>query len=285
MADPYIGAPFIFFFVDTAPAPPEVTSPRTVVLYFEGFDGTGDYPIMKFIDDVGNISLIPVTGSIGDYSIAYYKDGVFYEFPFATDASLVDLFLAKGNLVFGNASDAIFEKGIVMWNGVDGGTVEVFAEANNDGNQHRIELASADPTAEYQAVVATDLSGGVNHWAYVTSDICLAKSVSVDLNSTTKQTLYTVPTGRSCIITKVVQRDASAAVTTAVGAYGFNANADDVVASFNVFTNMTGTGVYDIKNPAAPAVKGSSTNTFGYKGSVAEGAARTMTVDVFGYLL
>lgn len=284
MADPYIGAPFIFFFVDTAPAPPEVTSPRTVVLYFEGFDGTGDYPIMKFIDDVGNISLIPLTGSIGDYSIAYYKDGVFYEFPFATDASLVDLFLAKGNLIFGNASDAIFEKGIVMWNGVDGGTVEVFAEANNDATQHRIELASADPTAEYQAVVATDLSGA-NHWAYVTADVCLAKGVSVDLNSTTKQTLYTVPASRSCIITKVVKRDASAAVTTAVGAFGFNANADDVVASFNVFDKLTGTTVYDISEPKVAAVKGSATNTFGYKGSVAEGATRTMVVDVFGYLL
>ena len=120
---------------------------------------------------------------------------------------------------------------------------------------------------------------------YQTADVCLARGVSVDLNITTKQTLYTVPTGRSCIITKVVQRDASAAVTTATGSYGFNAGASDVIALFNVFTNMTATTVYDPKTVVGPATKGASANTFGFKATTAEGAARTMVVDVFGYLL
>lgn len=282
---PTYGVPAMAFWViPEAVGTPVVSDPRMVILYFEGFNGAGDTPILKFIDDTGVVTrMLMADDSATDKQVPYMDDGRTFPSILKMSSDLLYMIL-DGNLYLGveDGSGAV-NKRLICVTGASGGHVSIGAtNATDDGNGWDHTLPQANATAEGQAVVAISTS---NQWGYQTADICLAKSVSVNLNSTTKQTLYTVPASRSCIITKVVKRDASAAVTTAVGAFGFNANADDVVASFNVFDKLTGTTVYDISEPRVAAVKGSATNTFGYKGSVAEGAARTMTVDVFGYLL
>jgi len=265
---------------------PEVTSPRIIRLYLLNLTGGGGTsPNMRLIDDTGvkYVALIMEEGGPDNKTIPYFENNLGFPSILSMSSDLLYMIL-DGNLYLGveDGSGAV-NKRLICVTGASGGHVSIGAtNATDDGNGWDHTLPQANATAEGQAVVAISTS---NQWGYQTADICLAKGMSVDLNSTTKQTLYTVPASRSCIITKVVKRDASAAVTTAVGAFGFNANADDVVASFNVFDKLTGTTVYDISEPRVAAVKGSATNTFGYKGSVAEGATRTMVVDVFGYLL
>ena len=105
----------------------------------------------------------------------------------------------------------------------------------------------------------------------------------VDLNVTTKTTIYTVPTGKTLIVTKVVIRNASASLTTANYALGFNANADDVVTGAT-HTELTGSTLFSILNAKAGAIRGAAADVFGLKCSVAQGGAATVTVDVFGYL-
>lgn len=266
----------------------EVTDPRCVDLYFEGFDGTGNYPVMKFIDDVGNIVLMV---RVADSGIATSAP---FDIPYITEtgelvaSELVadpgsEYIQVKKNLRLGTVS--IGPRSVIWYTGMNGGEVEIVPPGPDDANAKQYTLPQTMPVnlGEVAGITARTSTSATIDW--ITADACLAKGVSVDLNSTTKQTLFTVPTGKDCIITKVVERNASAAVTTAVGSFGFNAGASDVIASFNVYDDLTGTGVYTIKEPGRASTKGASTNTFGYKGSVAEGAARTMVVDVFGYLL
>jgi hypothetical protein len=111
----------------------------------------------------------------------------------------------------------------------------------------------------------------------------LSSTASVNLNVTTKTTLYTVPTGKTLIVDHVVIRLASASLTTASFGVGFNANADDVVADAT-HTELTGNTLYTRLAPKVGAKIGAATDVFGLKCSIAQGAAATVTVDVFGWL-
>lgn len=114
----------------------------------------------------------------------------------------------------------------------------------------------------------------------------LSSTTSVDWNTTGKTTLFTVPTGKTAVITSVVIRSPSAAVVGATCGLGRNANANDYFASTN-FTGLSGATVYEVLMPttAAGGVLGAAADTFGTKCSVAQGTALTVTIDVFGYLL
>jgi hypothetical protein len=114
--------------------------------------------------------------------------------------------------------------------------------------------------------------------------ITLLGSVSgVDLNATGETTLYTCPTGKSCIITHIVMRSPSAGVTTASLSFGWNTgDADDVVA--NAVVSLTGTGNYEVIDAKSDATVGAAGGTFKIDVNTAEGGALTATFDVFGYL-
>lgn len=112
----------------------------------------------------------------------------------------------------------------------------------------------------------------------------LVTVTGVDFNVTTKTTLFTVPPGKSCIITHVVTRAPSTSLTTASWGFGFNANADDVVASAT-HTGLDGSTKYVLHEAKDVSVRGAAADIFGVRCSVAQGAAATVTVDVFGYLL
>lgn len=111
----------------------------------------------------------------------------------------------------------------------------------------------------------------------------LLASVVVNLNDAVVSTLFTVPTGKRCIITKVIMREPDGAVGTAELTFGFNGTATDVMATPTQY-GLTGTTNYIIIYPDDDAVRGVAAGTFKIDVETAEGGARTATIDVFGYL-
>lgn len=112
----------------------------------------------------------------------------------------------------------------------------------------------------------------------------LSRVDDVDMNTTDKTTLFTVPTGRTAVITKIITRNVSTSLTTAVFGFGFNNDANDVVTAA-LHTALTAAGLLVLDVPKAGAVVGASTNVFGCKCSIAQGAPATATIEVVGYLL
>jgi hypothetical protein len=108
-------------------------------------------------------------------------------------------------------------------------------------------------------------------------------SAIVDLNDTSKQTIYTVTAGMACIVTAIVVRNASTDLTTAVFGFGWNANADDVVTPA-AHTELTGSTLYSVIQAMSGAMRGAAAGVFGIKCTVVQGVAATAEVDVIGYL-
>ena len=118
------------------------------------------------------------------------------------------------------------------------------------------------------------------------ADTLLASVPSVDLNAVAETTLFTCPAGKSCIITKVIIRFATGAglpMGTMECSFGWNTgNADDVIA--NALRVLTAATNYLIIAAEGDAEIGLTTGVFKIDVQVAEGAALTATVEVFGYL-
>jgi len=114
----------------------------------------------------------------------------------------------------------------------------------------------------------------------------LLASSSVDMNPgapPAMTVLYTVPAGKSCIITKVIIRNSSGNLTTASISFGFNSNGNDVMPD-STRTYIDGSTKYALILPANGAVQGFAAGTFKCAVNTAQGAVMTITADVFGYL-
>lgn len=114
------------------------------------------------------------------------------------------------------------------------------------------------------------------------SESLLASTATVDINNAAKQTIYTVPTGKSCVITNIVVRNLSGAAASNSISFGFNTNANDVIANAT-YASFTGSTVYTKISCMAGATRGTSGQIFGVITNTLNTAA-TATVDVFGYL-
>jgi hypothetical protein len=116
------------------------------------------------------------------------------------------------------------------------------------------------------------------------SNALLSTTANVDMNSTAKQTLYTVPGGYSCIIDHVVVRNADTDLTTAQYGFGFDTDASDVIASTD-HLELTGATLYTVIHAKIGAKLGASSDDFGIRCATAQGVAATTTIDTFGYLV
>lgn len=112
----------------------------------------------------------------------------------------------------------------------------------------------------------------------------LATVSGIDLNTTAKTSLYTVPAGKSCIVTRLIVRGSSINLTTAAFGAGFDPSAGDVVTSAT-HTELTGSTLYTTLAPKAGAAIGTAGSVLGIACTIAQGAAATATVDVIGYLV
>lgn len=131
------------------------------------------------------------------------------------------------------------------------------------------------------SLVATDEGGNVQA---VNGERILATKDLANLNVTTKTSIFTVPVGYTAHITRIVVRKASTSLTTASFGFGFDASASDVDGS-TTHTELTGATLMSQIIVLSGAKVGVAGDVFGIKCSIAQGAAATVSVDVFGYLV
>jgi len=124
--------------------------------------------------------------------------------------------------------------------------------------------------------------------------LILLGSVTINAQTTTKQTVYTVPTGKTMIPVVLVPRTPTATLAGLVDMdIGGNANADDWLQqiSLDAFTATTDEG--EIRQPAQAAgppivpVKKTvyaAATVFGVKINTGSTGAANVTLDLFGWL-
>ncbi len=110
----------------------------------------------------------------------------------------------------------------------------------------------------------------------------LATKQGVDLNSTTEQIIYSIPPDKFCIVAFLIIHSASISLTTATVSAGYNVTFDDLIADTGL-TELTDPTLFTIKN-AKPGAKIKNDKLF-IKPNTAQGAAATVTIEVFGYLI
>jgi hypothetical protein len=156
-------------------------------------------------------------------------------------------------------------------------------DAGGNGNSTKIAI---DDNAQTIALTANN-GVTVNGQAIGAGELLLASVPGVDFDSTTAQNLYTVPAGKSCIITKVVIRNPTDAMDGAGFGFGFDAGGSNwrsglTDESFAGETNLF--RVY-LSPPIGEnaAVIGAAGDVFKIKLAGAQGSPVTATIDVFGY--
>lgn len=113
----------------------------------------------------------------------------------------------------------------------------------------------------------------------------LLASAQIDLNITTKQNLYTVPAGKSLVVTKVVQRASSGALASVDGGLGGDASCSDWIVTDGIKSITATTAKCISLNNSATKPVYAATTAFGWAATTPEGAAATARLDVFGYLI
>lgn len=171
------------------------------------------------------------------------------------------------------AKDA-FSVGIFM--------ADALAEAEvNENELTADELAAiqgaADPDAENPFATMADVGGG----GYAP----LSTTNTVNMNTGTPTTLYTVPADNIAIITNVVIRGSSVSLTTASISFGWNdADYNNVIANAT-HTELTGATKAKVVHPDATSIRGAAADVFKVKANTLQGEAATVSIDVFGYLI
>lgn len=118
-------------------------------------------------------------------------------------------------------------------------------------------------------------------------EVRLVTTLAADMNpgagTPVMTTLYTVPAGHSCIITRVVLRNSSGNLNTASISFGFDANGSDVIANATR-TYLAGATNYGEVLITNGAIRGAAAGTFKLAVNTKQGGAMTIDIDVFGYL-
>jgi len=119
------------------------------------------------------------------------------------------------------------------------------------------------------------------------ADTILAQSAAINMDAAngTETTLFTVPAGKKCHITKVVMHSVGTATLGTVDlSFGFDtAEADDVITPTGAIA-LTLDDYFKIISPISDAKIGAAAGTFKVCIHAKEGAAGTAKFDVFGYL-
>ena len=142
-------------------------------------------------------------------------------------------------------------------------------------------------TGNLTVIGDTDVTGNLSCTAPESYDALLS-STSVDVEPVATTALYTVPTGKSCVVTKIVIRSANKSLdqgTDAVSNIGFGV-ATDLVTSGDISKVLTGTTTWDNLTLAVPGVLGTTTQVLNWHNTTGcTTADSTCQVDVFGYVL
>ena len=112
----------------------------------------------------------------------------------------------------------------------------------------------------------------------------LADVTLVDLNTATPSALYTVPAGKTAVITKLIVSDASASLTTAKFSVGYNSATFNNVFADAAHAELVDNTVFSILTPKAGAALGNAADVLKLLANTLQGAPATVTVRVFGFL-
>lgn len=163
---------------------------------------------------------------------------------------------------------------------VNGGTALTTTNATGTGSLVK-GTSPTLTTPDIGVATATSVTFAAAVGGGVVAEQRLSTTASVNLNVNTKTTLYTVPAGKTLIVTKVVVRAASTSLTTAEFGLGFNANADDVIA-VAIHSELTGATLFTLIPPKNGAIRGAAADVFGVRCNVVQGGAATCTIEVWG---
>ena len=115
----------------------------------------------------------------------------------------------------------------------------------------------------------------------------LLGSVTVDVSAVATTPLYTVPSGKSCVVTRIAIRSANRSLeqeTSATSNIGFGA-ATDLVASGEISKVLTAAGLLAHLTLGTPVVIGTSGQVLNWHNTIGcTTAESTLQCDVFGYL-
>ena len=125
----------------------------------------------------------------------------------------------------------------------------------------------------------------VSNFGRGVSESLLSTTNNIDLNTSTASSLFTSLSGTSTVITKVVIRNASTSLTTASVSFGWNSSAFNDVISNATHTELTGNTIYTALGAKTGATVGTSSQIFKIKANTLQGAAATVSVDVFGVII
>ena len=117
------------------------------------------------------------------------------------------------------------------------------------------------------------------------TDTLLISVAGVDMKTAGSTTMYTVPTGKSCILTKVVVRNASGSLAGGTSyAFGSGANYDTFVTGQSLATVTATTHVFTIRQTAVFTISAAAA-VIGMKITTGATNAATATIELFGYLV
>jgi hypothetical protein len=149
-------------------------------------------------------------------------------------------------------------------------------------NAWSLSLAFGDQFQGYPSLASAIARGSIIQPDPRGCPVLLAKDFVVNGALGTKQNIFTVPAGFSCIPTLIVLKEASVSLATLSISFGFNAAAANVIANAT-HTGLTGPTLAKNLVPIAAAY------TFGVAGDAFGVIANTpqdpsnVTVDVVGY--
>lgn len=150
---------------------------------------------------------------------------------------------------------------------------------NNDNGEAPILIpASQDSAGNFNLSRVNGLNLGA------ASEQKLASVLGVNMNTATPTPLYAVPAGKTCVITKIVLKNASTSLTTASISFGFTSAAFNDVIATATHTELTGATLYTILVPKVGAILGVAAAVLNVLCNILQGGAATLDIDVYGYL-
>lgn len=160
----------------------------------------------------------------------------------------------------------------------------IFIDVNSDGSLWQLSL-NVNPSGTYPSNPTSITAGAAVQMSPAGGEVLLGTTDSVNLNTATPTTLYTVPSGFQAVITRLVFRNASTSLTTAFWSIGFNSAAFNNVVANATYTALTGATLFTAVAAKAGATKGVAADTLKLLANTLQGGAATISVDVFGYLI
>jgi hypothetical protein len=167
---------------------------------------------------------------------------------------------------------------------VTGSDISIASQARGDIIRRNASSWGRLSAKTLSSVLVGDGTDVVSSPIATLTDSLLSTTDSVNLNTATATTLYTCPTGKTCVITAVVVRNASTSLTTVSVSFGWNSTSFNDVVANATHTELTGSTLYTRLTAKTGATAGTSTGTFKVLDNTLQGGAATASIDVFGYV-